>query len=416
MVKSSALTDDADNSGTVTPGDTLTYMFVVENRHGRTIRDVCLRDTLLDTWDADFSAFVCDMGALPLGLRRDTALTCLAEYAVTGADAEAGRIVNTVTASVSKSKYANWDTQSTKVDPTPDPRIRIAKSRSDANPLAVDEDSTYSLDVVNAGNVTLYDVTVDDHLDGLTGLKCAPASGSSLPPGETMVCTATYPVTQTDVDRGYVSNTATVTAKGSDGNGDDVTGTDDRRLDVAQRLEIMIAKSMVPNADGDGSKDVSVDDALTYQFDVVNAGSVTLYDVTVDDHLDGLSDSSALLTAPSWRPRLRLEDHREPLRLHRCAVQPGLPAQRRSELASCACTHPVLRPRPVAGPPNRDKGDRFGGHSRFRLPVELGPALHRIAGLAAPGRGDGPGRRRSCVAARGRPPPGASRAQAGATL
>lgn len=80
--KSSALTGDADVSGNVTAGDTLTYTFVVENHHDDKIKKNHLRDPLVDVWDKDFSAFTCDLDTLPLKLKLNATLTCTATYVV----------------------------------------------------------------------------------------------------------------------------------------------------------------------------------------------------------------------------------------------------------------------------------------------------------------------------------------------
>ena len=65
---------------------------------------------------------------------------------------------------------------------------------------------TYTYVVTNIGNVTLTDpVSVDDDL---ATVICPPAL---LAPGGSLSCTASYTVTQADVDGGAVINTATAT-------------------------------------------------------------------------------------------------------------------------------------------------------------------------------------------------------------
>jgi hypothetical protein len=71
---------------------------------------------------------------------------------------------------------------------------------------------SYSFVVTNTGNVTLTNVAVAD-------LQAAPAASlasgpacpaATLAPGATETCTATYTVTQADIDNGSVSDSATV--------------------------------------------------------------------------------------------------------------------------------------------------------------------------------------------------------------
>lgn len=73
--------------------------------------------------------------------------------------------------------------------------------------MTVGDTVTYSFVVTNTGNVTLTDVTVTDPLPGLSAIDC-PAT--TLAPGESMTCTATYTVTLADAEAGEVQNTATV--------------------------------------------------------------------------------------------------------------------------------------------------------------------------------------------------------------
>ena len=65
----------------------------------------------------------------------------------------------------------------------------------------------YTLTATNAGNVTLTGVTVTD--PKLGALACTPPQPATLAPGEQMVCTGSYTLTQADVNDGQVTNTAT---------------------------------------------------------------------------------------------------------------------------------------------------------------------------------------------------------------
>ena len=162
----------------------------------------------------------------------------------------------------------------------------------------------------NDGNVTLDNVLVADPLAGLSPLSCAPAAGSSLAPGDAMTCTATYVVTQPDVDAGSIDNTADVA--GTSAAGVTVSDTATESVSTSQNPSITIVKSFQANADEDGSATVSLNDTLTYSFDVVNDGNVTLTVVTIVDPMPGLSplDCGAdvlpktLTPGARWRARL----------------------------------------------------------------------------------------------------------------
>ena len=65
----------------------------------------------------------------------------------------------------------------------------------------------YEYTVKNIGNEVLTDIGVSDSLPGLSDIS--PAVVETLAPGDVAVFSATYAVTQADLDAGVVSNTAT---------------------------------------------------------------------------------------------------------------------------------------------------------------------------------------------------------------
>ena len=100
------------------------------------------------------------------------------------------------------------------------PNIKLVKSVASVTSAGgaglVDDVINYSFTLTNTGNVTLTGIAVSDPLAG--PVTCM---AMSLAPGASTTCTASYTITQSDVDAGGVENTATVTAS-SPGNTDDV--------------------------------------------------------------------------------------------------------------------------------------------------------------------------------------------------
>ena len=92
LVKSLQSNNDADGSGTVSVGDTLTYQFVATNTGDQTLSNVTISDPL-----AGLSALSCTP-AQPSALAPAGSMTCTATYVVTVADVTAGSIDNTATA------------------------------------------------------------------------------------------------------------------------------------------------------------------------------------------------------------------------------------------------------------------------------------------------------------------------------
>ena len=295
LVKSLQSNADEDGSGDVSVGDTLTYQFVANNDGTVTLNNVAITDPL-----PGLSALAC----VPIAgssLAPGGTMNCTATYVVTQTDVDSGSINNTATVNaIDPDGNPVSDTDSETVVPPQSPSIDLVKTlQSNADEdgsgdVSVGDTLTYQFVTTNDGNVTLSNVTVTDPLPGLSTIGCAPAQGSSLAPSASMTCTATYSVTQADVDAGAISNTATTT--GTPPIGPDVTAMDSVTIPPPQAASIVLVKSLQSNADEDGSGDVSVGDTLTYQFVATNDGNVTLDNVTITDPLPGLS---ALVCVPA---------------------------------------------------------------------------------------------------------------------
>ena len=81
------------------------------------------------------------------------------------------------------------------------------------DPAYPDDIITYTFTITNDGNVTLKVVSIVDDLQGISEIEYD-WSGSStgdntFAPGDTATATATYAITQQDLDAGEVVNTAT---------------------------------------------------------------------------------------------------------------------------------------------------------------------------------------------------------------
>ncbi|MCF6307877.1 MAG: gliding motility-associated C-terminal domain-containing protein, partial [Flavobacteriaceae bacterium] len=151
----------------------------------------------------------------------------------------------------------------------------------------VDETISYTFTVTNTGNVTLTDVTITDPLVAVIG------GPITLAPGETDVVTftATYTITQADIDAGMVENQAT--AEGttpdqstvsdlSDDNSnveDDVTITE-----LCQSASIALIKEVIlQDADDNGCADEG--EILFYTFKIKNVGNTVLTNIIITDPL-----------------------------------------------------------------------------------------------------------------------------------
>jgi gliding motility-associated-like protein/uncharacterized repeat protein (TIGR01451 family) len=105
----------------------------------------------------------------------------------------------------------------------------------------VGETIVYEFAVTNEGNVTLFNVTIEDPLPGLV-IEGGPIAVLEIGETDTDTFTATYTITQEDIDAGKVINQAFAT--GTDANGNQVSDDSDDPTDLTD----------VDN-DGDGDPD-----------------------------------------------------------------------------------------------------------------------------------------------------------------
>ncbi|MBS0214055.1 MAG: autotransporter domain-containing protein [Proteobacteria bacterium] len=120
---------------------------------------------------------------------------------------------------------------------------------------------------------TLSNVQINDPLISPSTITCATVSN----PG-TCVLTGTYTVTNADMARGLVVNTATATAAGYTGN---VPVT--LRTGVTTAPAMTLTKTFASYADNDHSGNVSPGDVITYTIATKNTGNVPLTNLTISD-------------------------------------------------------------------------------------------------------------------------------------
>ena len=205
--------------------------------------------------------------------------TCTATYTTTQADVDRGSVTNTGTATGTPPTGPAVSHQSTVTVPaTTHPAITLKKSANITGFSAVGTPVTYSYLVTNTGNVTLTSVHVTDPMPGLSAITC-PAT--TLAPGASTTCTATYTTTQADLDRGSIANTAT--ASGTPPTGPAVTADSSLNIPATRNPSIALAKTANPTTfSGPGV-------VITYSYRVTNTGNVTLTSVGVTDPMSGLS-------------------------------------------------------------------------------------------------------------------------------
>ena len=158
---------------------------------------------------------------------------------------------------------------------------------------------TYEIKLTNTGNQTLTGVTVTDAGVGVALGSCSPAIPATLPPGDSVACTASHTVTQADIDAGQYTNVAI---------GDSAqTGPDgaDETVPITQHPSLKVLKtetSVRPYS--------SVGDVISYSITATNTGNQTLTGVTITDPgvgavLGACTPTIPATLAPERRGRVR---------------------------------------------------------------------------------------------------------------
>ncbi len=129
--------------------------------------------------------------------------TCTGTYAITQFDLDYGSFTNnaTATAGATTSPSANAT-----IIATQNPQLNLEKTASP--PVAFNQGQTvnYTYTLENTGNITLNGpFSVTD--DVVASVNCAGAAGS-IAPGNSTTCTASYNITNADIDAGFVTNYA----------------------------------------------------------------------------------------------------------------------------------------------------------------------------------------------------------------
>ncbi|WP_165611810.1 DUF7507 domain-containing protein [Cognatiyoonia koreensis] len=371
VIKSVASLVDTNANGLIDEGDRVLYSFTVTNTGNVALAGVTIDDDIVPV----------DGGPIALGIGATDTATFTADYEITSDDVDAGAVENTATASGNAvdsdgnpinddddeqlraedtsdagtapglddtgTPVAIPDPENTETpdaggatdgeadnDSTvffiPNPQLSLIKSvgtvldsNGDGQFGGEDDFITYTFTVRNTGNTDLEGVTIDDPLFSVDGGPIDLAIGA----GDSVTFTGQYQVTDDDIDRGYVENSAEATGdatlngapvygplgtpqqatdtsdSGTDpnaeaiddpentetpdgqGNTDGINDNDPTVTNVPANPipSLSVIKSITDVADTNGSGITDAGDTLTYGFVVTNTGNVALADVAITD-------------------------------------------------------------------------------------------------------------------------------------
>ena len=308
----------ASSGGLTRPGDTLQYTVTANNTGGTLSSNSVVTDAIpanttyvpgslvvsgvavTDAADSDVGEFAAGTvtGRVGAGATSTTGGTIAAGASTTmtfkvtvNAGTTAGTIIsNTANATYQWAPAATTYTSTTNTLTTAvaTTGITVAKSVSgttDVNgdgKLNAGDKIAYSFLVTDTGSTALTGVGVND---SKATVSCP---SSTLASGASETCTATYTVTQADVDSGSVVNTATATGTPPLGASAITSAPSTATKPLDQTATLTLAKSgATADTNGDGKLDVG--DKITYSYLVTNTGSVTLNPIGISDAHSGLS-------------------------------------------------------------------------------------------------------------------------------
>jgi uncharacterized repeat protein (TIGR01451 family) len=273
--------------GTYTAGDTIAYRYAVSNDGAVPVSSIAIQTDAFTGGSLD--AITCPTVTLAPG----AALACNTQYVVAQADVDAGDLLNRAVAvgrlADGRTVASALATATAQSGGLPGLTVTASARVEGSGPLTPGRVVTYTLEAINSGSVTLQDVTlIDEDFTGLGALGTLtyawPGQAGLLTPGQSVTATATYAMTQGDIDAGDLGNGARV--RGVDPTGTEVEATDavvvlaDRapNLELTKTAETVALSS--PPVPGE---------TVTYSYTLGNTGNVTLYDLTASDPLPGLS-------------------------------------------------------------------------------------------------------------------------------
>ncbi|MFJ6533296.1 hypothetical protein [Microbacterium sp. NPDC091662] len=295
FVKTGVLTTRIDGSGdegTLTapvPGQIVRFEFAVRNAGNVTISGIDVTDplkglgavTLKDGWPG-----------VPGSLAPGQQAVFIADYPLTAADLDKGSVANTATLTGDPVRGDELDLDSSTTVTLPQtPSLKLTKTSAlpDAQSPKAGDIVKYRFTIENTGNVTAHDITIDDPMQGLSEVVFGdwPGEEGVLPAGGKVTATATYALTQADIDEatGTIVNTATV--HGTDGDGDPITSESSATTDLPAVPGVEFRK-LGEQTTGDNTRPVPGDE-LGFTFEVKNTGNVTVNTIEITDQLEGVS-------------------------------------------------------------------------------------------------------------------------------
>jgi gliding motility-associated-like protein/uncharacterized repeat protein (TIGR01451 family) len=221
---------------------TINYTFEVTNTGQLTISDLTITDERIG---------VSNLNVVPDSLGPGRKGTASVSYKISQEDIDLGGITNTAMVSgfnlkgepvedVSGNNVENDDPTVTVIAQSPSVLIQ-KEAVLYADAVVMYDEVNFNIIVTNTGNITLYNVLVEDPLTGFM------QETTQLPPGGSLNYTTSYIVQTADATEGQFNNEAFVTAKTFNGS---LVESSSSVIVQVERCELVIPTGFSPNDDG----------------------------------------------------------------------------------------------------------------------------------------------------------------------
>ena len=306
-----------DGNTTIDVGDVLTYTLTVTNTGNVTLRNIEVTDTIEDANGIDINPNPVPVYSSPTGtegiLLPSEAATYTVNYTITQSDVDAGGVSNQafvesmspnniIVTDVSDNDdgVGNMEDDPTVTEIPSTPSIAIVKTASlndeDSDGCTnVGETISYTFTVTNTGNVSLFNLNITDPSIQSSAINFESGdtdNDNALDVTETWTYTASYVITQDNIDVGTVSNQASIGAVDPNATSvTDLSGTaaannEITETSLCQDGQIALVKTGTL-IDANGNECDDAGETISYSFVLTNIGNVSLHDLEIEDPLLG---------------------------------------------------------------------------------------------------------------------------------
>ena len=174
----------------------------------------------------------------------------------------------------------------------PPPKLTLTKTANPTSVTAAGQTVSYSFAVQNTGADTISGLNITESVftgtGGALSITCPP---DPLPPTQSTTCTASYAVTQADMDAGVINNTATAHGQAL-GNTPVDSNPSSAKVTTQERAALALTKSASPSTYS------AVGDTISYSLLVQNTGNVGVNSLSVADTAFSGQGAAPLVNCP----------------------------------------------------------------------------------------------------------------------